>query len=169
MGFQAQGQRQKCFKRLIEHSKKLELESVMAAAKEAFEQQERHPLSPVSAEVPSEYEQSQHRLTHVPYKQWCSSCLAHRARSDRHERSGESHAGAVPTISFDYFFTKSDGQAGDSGNSDTITALVVVDSHTGFVSCIPLEGKSQLDHANREIIKFVQMLGHSEVIFALRQ
>ena len=78
--------------------------------------------------------------------------------------SGESHAGAVPTISFDYFFTKSDGQAGDSGNPDTITALVVVDSHTEFVSCIPLEGKSQLDHANREIIKFVQMLGHSEVI-----
>jgi len=45
-----------------------------------------------------------------------------------------------------------------------MTALVVVGSHTGFVSCIPLEGKSQLDHANREIIKFVQMLGHSEVI-----
>ena len=163
-GISSSGSKQKCFKRLIEHSKKLELESVMAAAKEAFEQQERHPLSPVSAEVPSEYEQSQHRLTHVPYKQWCPSCLAHRARSDRHERSGESHAGAVPTISFDYFFTKSDGQAGDSGNPDTITALVVVDSHTGFVSCIPLEGKSQLDHANREIIKFVQMLGHSEVI-----
>ena len=78
----------------------------------------------------------------MPYKQWCPSCLAHRARSDRHKRSGESHAEAVPTISFDYFFTKSDGQASDSGNPDTITALVVVDSHTGFVSCIPLEGKS---------------------------
>ena len=39
----------------------------------------------------------------------------------------------------------------------------MVDSHTGFVSCIPLE-KSQLDHANREIIKFIQMLGCSEVI-----
>ena len=97
-GISSSESKQKCFKRLIEHSKKLELESVMVAAKEAFEQQERHPLSPVSAEVPSEFEQSQHRLTHVPYKQWCPSYLAHRARSDRHERSGESHAEAVPTI-----------------------------------------------------------------------
>ena len=62
-GISSSESKQKCFKRLIEHSKKLELESVMVAAKEAFEQQELHPLSPVSAEVPSEYEQSQHRLT----------------------------------------------------------------------------------------------------------
>ena len=60
-GVSSSGSIQKCFKRLIEHSKKLELELVMAAAKEAFEQQERHPLAPVSAEVPTEYEQSQHR------------------------------------------------------------------------------------------------------------
>lgn len=39
----------------------------------------------------------------------------------------------------------------------------MVDNHTGFVSCIPLERKSQLDHANREIIKSIQMLGCSEV------
>jgi hypothetical protein len=39
-----------------------------------------------------------------------------------------------------------------------------VDSQTGFVSFIPLEGKPRLDHANREMVKFVQMLGHSEVI-----
>ena len=67
-------------------------------------------------------------------------------------------------MSFDYFFTKSDGLAGVDGEADAITALVVVDSQTGFVSCIPLERKAQLDHANRETIKFIQVLGHSEVI-----
>ena len=90
--------------------------------------------------------------------------MSHRARADRHERTGESHSGPVPTISFDYFYTKSDGKSAQEEEPDTITALVVVDSHTGFVSCIPLEKKSQLDHANREIIKFIQMLGCSEVI-----
>ena len=163
-GVSTSGSKQKCFKRLIEHSKKLELEAVMAAAKEAQSQQERHPLAPVSAEIPSEYEQSQHRLTHVPYRAWCPSCIAHRARADRHERTGEAHAGEVPTVSFDYFFTKSDGLGGEHDEAEKITSLVVVDSQTGFVSCIPLEGKSQLDHANREIVKFIQMLGHSEVI-----
>ena len=36
-----------------------------------------------------------------------------------------------------------------------------------FVTAIPLEGKFQLDHANRELIRtirFIQMLGHGEVI-----
>lgn len=77
---------------------------VMAAAQEAQNKQACHPLAPVSAEVPTEFEQSQHRVTRVPYKSWCPSCLAHRARADRHERTGETHAGAVPTMSFHYFF-----------------------------------------------------------------
>ena len=55
-GVSSSGSKMKCFKRLIEHSKKLELDMVMAAAKEAQDQQERHPLAPVSAEVPSEFE-----------------------------------------------------------------------------------------------------------------
>ena len=153
------GSKSKCFKRLVEHSKKLELDMVMAAAREAVNQQERSPLAPVSVEVPSEWEQSQHRLTHLPFKSWCPSCLAHRARSDKHERSGESHSGPVPTISFDFFFTKSDGKDAKGDEPNKITSLIVVDSHTSFVACVPLEGKAQLDHANREVIKFVQMLG----------
>ena len=52
--------------------------------------------------------------------------MAHRARADRHERTGEAHAGEVPTVSFDYVFTKSDGLAGEDGEPDTITALVVL-------------------------------------------
>jgi hypothetical protein len=142
----------------------LELDMVMAAARESQRSQERHPLAPVSAEVPTEYEQAQHRLTHLPFQSWCPSCLSHRALADKHERTGESHAGSVPTISFDYFFTKSDGAAAREGEADSITSLIAVDSHTTFVTAIPLEGKSQLDHANRELIRFTQMLGHGEVI-----
>ena len=105
------GSKAKCFQRLLDHSKKLELDLVFATAKAAQNEQERHPLAPVTAEVPSEFEQAQHRLTHVPYKAWCPSCVAHRARVDRHERSGESHASSPPTISFDYFYTKANGEA----------------------------------------------------------
>ena len=45
-----------------------------------------------------------------------------------------------------------------------MVALIAVCSHTNFLACIPLERKSQLDHANRELVKFVQMLGHGEII-----
>ena len=163
-GLSSSGSKSKCFERLLNHSKKLELDMIMAAAKESKRQEERDPLAPVNAEVPTEFEQNKHRLTHLPFENWCPSCVAFRARPDRHENTGESHAGSVPTISFDYFFTKSDGQPGTEGDPNTITALIVVDSHTSFVTCIPLEKKVQLDHANREIIKFIQMLGYSEVI-----
>ena len=70
----------------------------------------------------------------------------------------------MPTISFDFFFTKSDGKEAKGDEPDSITSLIVVDSHSSFLSCVPMEGKAQLDHANREIIKFVQMLGYSEII-----
>eukprot|EP00435_Cladocopium_sp_Y103_P024696 s2951_g6.t1 len=163
-GLSTSGSKQRCFQRLLDHSKKLELTMITAAAKEAQQQQQRDPLAPVSAQVPSEVEQAKHRLTHVPYASWCPSCIAHRAKPDRHENTGESHAGPVPTLSFDFFYTKSDGKPGQEGDADAITALIAVCSHTGFLTCIPLERKSQLDHANRELIKFVQMLGHSEII-----
>ena len=163
-GLFTSGSKSKCFKRLLEHSKNLELDMVMAAARESQRSQERHPLAPVSAEVRSEWEQSQHRLTHTPFRTWCSSCLAHRARADKHERTGKSHAGPVPTICFDYFFPKADGQAGKESEADSTTSPVVVDSHTMFVTAITMEGKTQLDHAGRELIKFMQMPGYGEVI-----
>eukprot|EP00435_Cladocopium_sp_Y103_P008378 s145_g2.t1 len=68
-GISSSGSKQKCFQRLLDHTKKLELEMVMSAAKEV-QQQGRHPSAPVSAEAPSEWEQSQHRLTHIPFKPW---------------------------------------------------------------------------------------------------
>ena len=157
------GSKAKCFQRLLDHAKKLELDMVLATAKTAQSEQERHPLAPVTAEVPSEFEQAQHRLTHVPYKAWCPSCVAHRARVDRHERSGESHASSPPTISFDYFYTKANGEAATADDPDTIIALVVVCSQTSFVKSIPLESKNQMDHMNREVIQFIQMLGHTDV------
>ena len=39
------GSKMKCFKRLLEHSKKLELDMVMSAARESQRSQERHPLA----------------------------------------------------------------------------------------------------------------------------
>ena len=148
----------------MDHPKKLELDLVLATAKTAQAQQERHPLALVSAEIPSEFEQAQHCLTHVPYKSWCPSCVAHRARVDRHERSGESHASSPPTISFDYFYTKANGESAKAEEPNAIIALVVICSQTGFVKCIPLGTKNQMDHMNREVIQFTQMLGHTDVV-----
>ena len=119
-GVSSSGSKTKCFQRLVDHAKKLELEMVMAASREAQRDQERPPLAPASAEVPAEFEQAQHRLTHIPYQAWCPSCISHRARADRHERTGESHAGPVPTISFDF---STPSQTGNQRRSSSMTPL----------------------------------------------
>ena len=156
------GSKQKCFQRILDHQKKLELTMVMAAAKDAQQQMERQPRAPPTAEPPDEAEQARHRLTHIPYANWCTSC---RARPDRHETTGISHEGAIPTISFDYFYTKVDGNdITDQESPDAMFSLIIVDSHTGFIACVPLQAKSQLDHMNRELVQFIQGLGYSEVI-----
>ena len=90
----------------------------MAAAREAVNQQERSPLQKfqVSGAVTT-------RLPHLPYKSWCPTCLAHRGRSHKHGRSGKSHSGPVPTISFHFFFTKSDGKDAKGDELNNITLL----------------------------------------------
>ena len=40
----------------------------------------------------------------------------------------------------------------------------MVCSATGFVACLPLQGKGQLEYMNRELVQFIQRLGYSEVI-----
>ena len=137
---------------------------VMSAAKDAQQQMETQPKSPPTAKLPSEAEQAKHRLTHVPFANWCASCISHRSRPDRHESTGISHGWTVPTVSFDYY-TKVDGQdVTDQETPDSVLSLIIVDSHTGFIAYVPLQAKSQLDHMNRELIQFIQRLGYSEVI-----
>ena len=123
----------------MNHSKKFELDIVLAAARESQGQQQRDPLASVSEEVCTEFGQCKHGLTHFPSASWCPSCVAHRAGLDRHERTGESHAGPVPTIRFDYLFTEADGQSRRDALNQLIAVLIVVDNHGNFVTCISLE------------------------------
>ena len=48
----------------------------------------------------------------------------------------------------------------------THLSLIMVCNQTGFISCVPLQSKNQLqlDVMNRELVQFIQMLGHSDVI-----
>ena len=69
------GSKQRCFQRIVDHLKKVELETMMATAKAAQNEMERQPSARPSATPPSEAEQALHRLTHLPYANWCPSCF----------------------------------------------------------------------------------------------
>ena len=160
-GISTSGGKNKCFGRLMNHQKSLELQTITHAAQDALDAQVRVPRAPPLPEPPSEALQDLHRLTHTPYQPWCESCVAHRARADRHPHDFSSKEGSCPTVSFDYFYTKA-GE--DSQDPDALVALVLCDSKTGYLGCVPMNRKNQFDLATKEVIAFCQTLGYSDVM-----
>ena len=160
-GISTSGGKKKCFGRLLNHQKGLELQTITHAAQHALDAQVRVPRAPPLPEPPSEALQDLHRLTHTPYQPWCESCVAHRARADRHPHDFSSKEGSCPTVSFDYFYTKA-GE--DSQDPDALVALVLCDSKTGYLWCVPMNSKNQFDLATKEVIAFWQTLGYSDVM-----
>ena len=69
------GSKQKCFTRLANYQKQQELEIITAAANQAQREDVREPQAPKLAVPPSEKEQQQHALTHLPFADWCPSCV----------------------------------------------------------------------------------------------
>ena len=150
---------------MFEHQKKLELQIVLGAAREAQAVQERQPRPQHLAEAPDEATQMRHNLSHLPYADWCPSCIAHRSRPDRQERTGAVKESGTPTISFDFAYTKAVGEDGIARNTDTVIALVMVDSVTNYVGCVPVRAKCQTDLMVRELLQFTQTLGHTECTY----
>ena len=114
---------------------------------------------------PSEEEVQRHMLTHIPYAAWCEACVSGKGKPDRHERNETRVQGReIPVLSFDFGFTgKSLGDDQDEDESAKLTTLILHDSHSGSVGCIPLRGKNDSKHAVREMVKYLQYLGHGDI------
>jgi hypothetical protein len=70
----------------------------------------------------------------------------------------------IPVISFDYCHTGKTGEAVEEGAQvQKLTAVVVHDSHSNAVHCIPVRGKHQGKHVAKEIIKFINFLDYGAV------
>ncbi len=69
---------------------------------EAQVEPEVFPQPPPQLTAPGPEEQRLHRLTHVPYKAWCSHCVSGRGRDAAHHRSDT----PVPLVELDFAFTK---------------------------------------------------------------
>ena len=164
-GISQSGGKQKCYRRLVNHLKKLELELLANAAQHAVADAERVPKSPSLATPPSLELQRQHELTHTPYQPWCESCVCFKARADRQCRNDSARISGTATVSFDLAYTRSIPEGANQQGITALPFLVMVDSSTGYVGCVPLRSKGQLELMTREILSFPPGLGHSEVIY----
>ena len=115
--------------------RQMEFEVARDAAMEVQKSHFREPRMQPVAQRSGDAEVERHCLTHVPYAPWCEHCVARRARPDRHERSDLPKESSIPTVSFDFCFTK-------SLDVSSSTWLVMTDSHSGYLGRCPLRGKS---------------------------
>ena len=163
------GSKAKCYRRLCQRQKTLELLAAQSAIAQAQGEVERHPNAQALVRPPSQQEQELHELTHTPYAAWCDSCIKHRARPDQHRRTGESHNTGIPVISMDFAVTKKkdgldpvpEGQPQDKG----ALWLVLTCSQSGYLGVIPIQAKNQMNYMTNEVMSFVQGLGYAEVGF----
>ena len=58
----------------------------------------RNPKQPSRAEV------LKHRLTHIPYRNWCKACVLARARDNQHRSIQGGDEPQIPRIGIDYAF-----------------------------------------------------------------
>ena len=75
----------------------------------------------------SKQERDGHERTHLPYRDWCDTCVKARGRRVAHRRGNKEERGQVPRVSMDYFYMSSKEE--QDGNNPLV---VMVDEETGY-------------------------------------
>ena len=63
---------------------------------------------------PEQMEVEQHMATHIPFREWCSHCVAGKSKIDPHTK-GSRDERTVPKVSLDYMYMTSGKQEGQMG------------------------------------------------------
>ena len=103
-----------------------------------------------------------HMLTHTPYAAWCEAFVSMKGKDRRETDPTRIRNREIPVLSFDFAYTgkSMDDESDEDGLK--LTTLVVHDSHSGSLNCVPLKGKDA-KHAVREMVKYLQYFGPGDV------
>ena len=99
------GSKQRCFQRLQAYVEKERLSAEVQVAEQARAGDSRDPNMQFMPKPPSEEARLLHEITHLPFANWCSHCIAMKSVPDQHRLVPEGDAREHPTISFDLFYT----------------------------------------------------------------
>ena len=119
---------------------------------EAKVQGTREALGKRLAKVPDVATQARHRLTRLPYANWCKECIEHRARPDRHERTVGTKRGSIPEVSFDFCYTRA--RDSETKSARAVCWLVAIDGRTGYIQVEPLGSKNHFRLMAQELMNF---------------
>ena len=134
-----------------------------------------------SPSPPSRQELLEHNISHLPFRSWCSHCVAGKAKANRHVHSGGLEASETPVVSMDYMFMgdKSDVREDDKLEESTdeeydvsdkdetkAKILVTKDVKSGVCAAIPVprKGVDSDDWSVKETVRFLEFLGYTNLV-----
>ena len=126
-------------------------ENITDESNEAFDARLRpNPSLPSRAEV------EKHEVTHYPYRSWCRTCVAAKAREMPHFRKkngGRDDETGLPVVAMDYEMLE-----------EKITTLVIKDESSGAVLCYECECKGPRDSwVVRQLCRDLEEWGRSDI------
>ena len=160
------GSKQKLWHRILAALDKQAINAERELASVALDETKRKAESVQVAVPPTEQSEiDAHMLTHLPYAAWCPACVMAKGRPDAHQSDpSRAQRRELPIISWDFCFTgKTCEQVAEDSQQSKLTCLVLHDSHSGAVHCVPVHHKGQTKYMCQEILRFIAFLGHGEV------
>ncbi|CAL1140591.1 unnamed protein product [Cladocopium goreaui] len=130
LGIAATGNRPQLFKTILQRLSKDGLLASHVVEQQLSTEMERVALSPHVPSTPTEAEMSEHCLTHIPFRDWCTLCIANKSRQDQHQREGHSSS-THSVVSFDFGFS---GRG--VSDDDSITVLFMHDRATKMMHAV---------------------------------
>ena len=103
------------------------------------------PLRRSSSTRPTTAELRAHRVSHLPFRDWCPECVAGRAKDWPHRQNKEVEQLAVPEVNLDYCFLR------DEAGEEYSVVLVGKDRETKLMLAhvVPMKGGTSSGSANR--------------------
>ncbi len=120
-----------------------------------------NPSSPTQQEI------DQHRITHIPYRNWCPHCIRGKAREDAHRKVDRSRD-EVPTISIDYAFMSGkrrkdlDDVEADREAGGTILVIHDAVTKTIFAHAVQQKGAGDGDVLEK-VVGNIESLGYGKI------
>ena len=142
------GSKLKVFTKILNHNKKVELLNAKSLVGEAKAQETREALGQSVAKMPGEATQARHRLTHVPYANWCKERV-----EPSNERTDGVKRGSIAEVSFDFCYTRA--RDSDTKSARAVRWLVAIDSPTGFIHVAPSGSKGQFRLIAQGLMNFL--------------
>ena len=115
--------------------------------------------------APTEHERRAHRVSHLPCRSWCKTCVLGRGRELPHSTRDRGEELGAPLLGVDFFFF-----LGEPGVERTVPAVVMRDYTTKALFAHVVPGKeADFKWTARQVVSDIAKMGYTRVVIRSAQ